>query len=110
MAYYARRRIHSRVAARFKVDYDHQGNYLISYSKNISVDGMFICTKAPPPVGACLRLVFSIDGLHEVMVSARVVWAADGESDCPGIGVKFLDPPEHLKEAVLKMVNRIVIV
>lgn len=107
---FAQRRSQHRVAARFKVDYAHEDNYLISYSKDISIDGMFICTKNPPAVGTYLRLVFSIEGIHEVMVGARVVWAAATGTDNPGMGVKFLDPPEHLKEAVLDMVNRIAIV
>ncbi|MBI5017721.1 MAG: PilZ domain-containing protein [Deltaproteobacteria bacterium] len=99
-----------RAVARFRVDYAHEGNYLISCSRNISADGMFVSTEAPAPVGTVLQLVFTVGLLHEVAVAAQVVWvgAADGPSE-PGMGLRFLDPPETLREALLELVHRIAI-
>ncbi len=107
----AERRASVRVPARFKVDYSHEGNYLISYSKNISAEGMFICTDKPVPVGTHLRLVFSIEDLHEVVVTAKVAWVnlQGGKGDI-GLGLEFVDPPVFLKEAILQIVNRIAVV
>ena len=95
---------------RFQVDYFHEENYLISFTKNISADGMFIHTPQPPAVGTFLQLVFSIGDLHEVTVGARVVWTsrANGESE-PGMGVRFLDPPGFVREALLSLVQRIAV-
>ena len=107
----AERRTSVRVPARFKVDYSHEGNYLISYSKNISAEGMFICTDKPVPVGTHLKLVFSIEDLHEVVVTAKVAWVnfQGGKGDT-GLGLEFVDPPVFLKEAILRIVNRIAVV
>jgi uncharacterized protein (TIGR02266 family) len=100
-----------RVPARFKVDYSHKGNYLISYSKNISAEGIFICTGRSVPIGTHLKLVFSIEDLHEVVVTAKVAWAnlQAGKRDV-GLGLEFIDPPPLLKEAVLRIVNRIAVI
>jgi uncharacterized protein (TIGR02266 family) len=100
-----------RVPARFKVDYSHEGNYLISYSKNISAEGMFICTDRLIPVGTHVKLVFSIKDLYEVEVNAKVAWVnlQGGKGDA-GLGLEFVDPPTLMKEAILRIVNRIAVV
>lgn len=99
-----------RVATQFRVDCSYEKNFLISYTKDISVDGMFLKTEHPAPAGSYVKLVFSIGKLHEVTVSARVVWsAAWDESINPGMGVQFLDPPETLRKAILDEVGRIAV-
>ncbi len=106
----ADRRVRMRIPARFKVDYFHQGNFLISYSNNISVEGMFICTENPPPVGTCLTLVFSIGDVHELSVGAKVAWVnPSGSPGTAGIGVQFMQPPSMLKETILQLVNRVAV-
>ena len=100
-----------RVPARFKVDYSHEDNYLISYSKNISAEGMFICTDKLVRVGTHVKLVFSIKDLHEVVVTAMVAWVnLQGGKGDTGLGLEFVDPPPLLKEAILRIVNRIAVV
>jgi uncharacterized protein (TIGR02266 family) len=100
-----------RVPARFKVDYSHEDNYLISYSKNISAEGMFICTDSLVPVGTRVKLVFSISELYEIEVNAEVAWVnPQGTKGDIGLGLKFFDPPTPLKEAILRIVNRIAVV
>ncbi|MEW6219256.1 MAG: TIGR02266 family protein [Thermodesulfobacteriota bacterium] len=104
------RRERRRVPARFPVDCVHAGNFLISYSANISADGMFVCTDRPLPVGTYLQLVFSIGELHEVAVAAKVAWInANGAISEPGMGVQFIDPPESLREMILSIVNRVAV-
>ncbi|MBI5440956.1 MAG: PilZ domain-containing protein [Deltaproteobacteria bacterium] len=99
-----------RVVARFRVDYSHEGNYLISCSRDISADGMFVSTEAPAPVGTVLQLVFTVGVLHEVAVAAQVVWVGTpGDASEPGMGLRFLDPPPPLREALLELVHRIAI-
>lgn len=99
-----------RATARIRVDYTHEGNYLISCTENISADGIFVCTDAPPPVGTVVQLVFSVGDLNEVAVAARVAWVGrPGRVSEPGMGLRFLDPPPPLREAVLELVHRVAI-
>jgi uncharacterized protein (TIGR02266 family) len=98
-----------RVPARIKVDYDCEDNFLISYSKDISADGMFICAEEPPPPGTIVKLVFSIEDLHEVMVTAMVVWTNSSKGSDKGMGVQFVDPPASLREAILTLVRKVAV-
>ena len=85
--------------------------YMISCSRNISMDGMFINTSEPPPVGTHVNIIFPADEHHDVEVSAIVVWNRE-ESDFqkPGMGVQFLSPlPKAVKQNFLGSVDRIVI-
>ena len=104
----AERRIHKRVPATFKISYIHEGDYLISYSKDLSVDGMFIYTKDPPAVGETTEITFSIGNIEHISVDAKVVWVNCSESETEaGVGVQFVNPPPFLKETILEVVNRI---
>ncbi len=102
------RREQKRVPARFEVNFIHQGDYLISFSENISVDGMFLFTETPPRVGDTTKLTFSVGDLQEESVEAKVMWVnQNGSSDDAGIGVQFINPSQHLKEAMLHVVKRV---
>jgi len=106
----ANRRIGVRVPVKFKVDYIHKGNYIISYNKDISVDGMFICTKNPPAVGSHLKLIFSLGESKGVEVAAIVVWVNNRSAKTSGMGVQFLTPPSpRLKQNIVQVVNRVVV-
>jgi uncharacterized protein (TIGR02266 family) len=105
------RRIGMRVPANFKVDYIHKGNYILSFNKNISVDGMFICTENPPPTGQHIDLIFPGGEGQEMVVAAIVVWVnMSGPGKEKGMGVQFLSPlsPE-LKESIVQIVDRVAI-
>ena len=54
------RRVSKRIPIKFKVDCLHEQNYLISFSKDLSADGMFIQTESPPEVGQKLTLQFPL--------------------------------------------------
>ena len=105
------RRIIQRFPVDFRVDFMHAGDYMISCSKNISMDGMFINTESPAPVGTHVNLIFPAEGSHEVEVTALVVWNREKSSyQRPGMGVQFLAPlPQKLKKNVFKDIDRIVI-
>ncbi len=106
----AERRTNDRVPVKFKVNYIHEGDYLISFSKDISVDGMFLSTDNPPPIGEYPRLQFSIGELQEVSVTAKVVWVSlPGSIMGAGMAVQFLEIPPELKEVILKIVSRLTI-
>jgi len=105
------RRIIQRFPVDFRVDFIHAGDYMISCSKDISMDGMFINTKSPAPVGTHVNLIFPAEGKHEVEIAALVVWTRDKSTyQKPGMGVQFLSPlPPMVKKNFLKDIDRIVI-
>ncbi len=107
----ANRRVGTRVPTNFKVDYIHKRDYIISFNKNISVDGMYICTDTPPPVGTHIELLFSLGDLQEMDVSAIVVWVnTAGPTKDIGMGVQFLTPPsKQLKENIIQVVDRVAV-
>lgn len=105
------RRIIQRFPVDFRVDFIHAGDYLISCSKDISMDGMFVNTKSPAPVGTHVNLIFPAEGNIEVEVAALVVWnRGKSRYQRPGMGVQFLSPlPQSVKKDFLKNIDRIVI-
>ena len=104
------RRDNQRVPSIFEINYVNEGDYLISYSKDLSVDGMFVSTNSPPAVGEETKLTFSIGDIDQVTVDARVVWVNPSDQvDKAGMGVKFIDPSDSLKEAILENVKKIAV-
>lgn len=105
------RRGFERVPADFRVNYIHEGDYVISTSSDVSVDGMFICTEEPPPPGTHLSLIFSIGDLQEVEVGCLVVWQKVGGTPRErGMGVQFIETlPDHIKNSIMQAVHRITV-
>jgi uncharacterized protein (TIGR02266 family) len=105
------RRIIQRFPVDFRVDFIHAGDYMISCSKDISMDGMFINTNSPAPIGTHVNLIFPAEGQHEVEIAALVVWSREKSTyQKPGMGVQFLSPLPHMvKKNFLKDIDRIVI-
>lgn len=106
------RRVSARVPARFKVNYVHDGDYLISYTKDLSVDGMFIYTEKPPAAGEEVKLIFSLGDHPIVTVWARVIWTNNKNSENAkdaGMGVQFIGLPADARAAILYFVNKILV-
>ncbi|MBU0729791.1 MAG: PilZ domain-containing protein [Proteobacteria bacterium] len=102
------RRDRQRVPAKFEVNFIHKGDYLISFSENISVDGIFLYTENPPKLGETTKLQFSVGDLKNEIVLAKVMWVNHAEtSDDKGVGLLFVNPSEDLRETILKIVNRV---
>jgi uncharacterized protein (TIGR02266 family) len=105
-----RNRAAERATARLQVNYTYEGCYLISFSRDISADGIYVCADHPAPVGTHLTLVFSFPNHQQISSLARVVWSdLDARSGQRGMGLQFLDPPPMLREVILDIVNRIAI-
>ncbi len=106
----AERRGNKRIQAEFKVDCIHAEDFLISFSKDISADGMFICTENPPEKGQKVILHFTVDGLEEVQVAARVKWVnTEGKRIDHGMGVKFIKPRVAVQREILNAVNKVAV-
>jgi uncharacterized protein (TIGR02266 family) len=106
----ADRRSSIRVPVKYEINFINEDDYLISYSKDISADGMFIRTSNAPPVGERTTLTFTIGDLEQITIDAKVVWVNDAESSGdPGMGVQFIRPPKNLKETILSIVKRVAV-
>lgn len=105
------RRIIHRFPLDFRVDFIVDGNYIISCSRDISLDGMFICTRNPPPVGSHVNLIFPGEGNLDIEVTALVVWSKGKDRyRNSGMGVQFLSTlPQPVKKNILKNVDRVMI-
>ncbi len=104
------RRDETRVPAKFTVDYVHDGDYVISLSRDISADGMFVYSNNPLEIGKRSSLTFSIGDLHGVEVRAEVVWVnTDGPERDHGMGVRFIKPSAKLREQILRSINKVAI-
>ncbi len=105
------RRDTTRIPARFEVRYIQEGDFLISLSNNISIDGMYFHTEEPLRVGEITQLSFSIGDLIGETVNVQVMWVTKrDETGRPGVGVRFIDPPAHLQEEILRLINRVALI
>ena len=104
------RRGSKRVPVKFKVDCIQENDYLISFSKDISADGMFIRTEKPLDVGQNLVLHFSLEEAKGLEVPAQVVWVNKSDSQIDfGMGVKFIKPKADLKRNILNAVKKVAV-
>jgi uncharacterized protein (TIGR02266 family) len=103
------RRTDERIPVDFKVNGLHDEDYVLSFSKNISLGGMFFCTPDPPEPGCKVKLIFPIEEHYQAEVMAIVVWVNKSSSaGAVGMGVQFLSPLEpQLKETIMKQVKRV---
>ncbi|MCB2183029.1 MAG: PilZ domain-containing protein [Desulfobulbaceae bacterium] len=100
----------TRIPVQFDVSIVHDEDYLISFTRDISADGMFINTPTPVPSGENVSLSFAMGVGKEISVEARVVWVnLDGPEIDRGMGVKFVNVSPSTKKSILLLVNRIAI-
>jgi len=100
------RRINKRSDTKFEISCVHENDYLISFTKNISADGMFVEIEKPPAVGSTIKLIFSIGNFKKIEINAKVMWInKDTSSKDSGMGLKFLNMPARDKNAILKEIN-----
>jgi len=104
------RRKSPRTPLKFEINYLQEGDFLISYSRDISADGMFINTENPLSVKERVTLTFSLEGSDPFNVDARVMWTnREGEKKDKGMGVKFIQPTKRLQSAILSIVNKVAV-
>lgn len=98
-----------RVPVDFQVDYIHSGDYVLSFSKNISLGGMFLCTLEPLEPGSAVKLIFSVEEHYQAEVMAVVVWVnRSPRVEETGMGVQFISPlSPGLKESIMKDIKRV---
>lgn len=79
------------------------------YTKDLSVDGLFLKVAAPPAVGEGLRVVFDLPGESEptIRATARVMRAVAPQRDShllAGVGLRLLDVGERDREGLARFV------
>ena len=108
----ANNRIDERAPVNFEVFYIHKEDYILSFSRNISFGGMYLCTADPPEPGRKVILIFPMEEFYQAEVMAMVIWVnRSTHLEENGMGVQFLSPlPPNLKEAIMSHVKRIEVV
>ncbi len=105
------RRISERVPAKFVVNYIHKGDYLISHSKDLSVNGMFLHTENPPKGGEQTSLEFQLPEGDKFILEAEVIWSNNqNKSQDAGMAVKFINTSGDEKNAILDYIKRIAVI
>jgi uncharacterized protein (TIGR02266 family) len=84
------RRSDRRYDRRVPIDFTHEGSSFSSYTRNISLGGVFIETDQTLPFGAKVSLKFKIPTQVEVIeVEGQVRWLEMEEGQLRGLGVRF---------------------
>jgi len=82
-----------RKPIRLMVEYESTEDFLVDYTANLSVGGMFIVTDRPLPKGTLLRMSFRLPGGEETIeATGQVRWAVQPSSSepmRPGMGISF---------------------
>ena len=102
-------RTEERIPVEFQIYYIHAGDYALSFSKNISLGGMFLCVPDPPEPGSRLKLIFPVEEYYEAEVMAVVIWVdRSPKVGKIGMGVQFLSPlSSNLKESIMRDIKRV---
>lgn len=93
----ADRRTAKRVSLVTQIRSTAGGETLVGYSKDISTGGVFVETEDPPEKGTEVTLRFRLSEDSPIQeVRAAVAYRMSGE----GMGLRFLDPPAELLQAI----------
>ncbi len=88
-------RVTKRLPIRVLVEYESAEDFLIDYTANVSVGGMFIQTDEPLPVGSRFRLRFKVPDHSKIIETfGEVRWSvppAEAGPMRPGMGIQFDD-------------------
>ena len=102
-------RAEPRATVDFEVFYIHKEDYILSFSRNISLGGMYLCTSDPPEPGTKVVLIFPDEEYYQAEVMAVVIWVdRSPKVGRTGMGVQFLSPlSSTLKESIIQHVKRV---
>ena len=105
------RRVAPRVLVDLEVDYASEDNYLFAYITDISETGIFVRTTTPEAPGTNLNLRFRIDDGPQIQVEGTVIWVNpyrpnNADSLHPGMGIRFIELDDELKDRLLELVRR----
>ena len=104
------RRQFERVLVDLEVDYKCEDTFLFAYITDISAMGIFVRTNNPEPPGTRINVRFSPPGMQTLELEGEVIWInpyrpGDRESINPGMGIKFIDLTDELKDQLTELVK-----
>jgi len=99
------RREHERKTLETGVGVYSETNFYTGFSQDISAGGLFVATYDLRPIGAEVKLEFSLPGGYEIKTRGEVRWVKDpiddGASDgSPGMGIRFSELSDGDREAI----------
>lgn len=103
----ANERQHRRAPVPMEVHYRTTGSFLVSYSLNLSMGGLFLETDELLPIGTHLAVRFTVPGADApVETTAHVVWVRppSPEGGPPGLGLQF----DRLEDHIGTLIDRLV--
>lgn len=106
-------RTEPRVSLSFRVKYKTpEGNQFDSRAGGIGGGGLFIESTTPLPVGTKIAMEFSLSEQPPEWIPAKgvVAWVcpkADQYTFSPGMGIRFCDMAQELRERILRIVASI---
>ena len=97
----------SRLPRRLQVSYRTQGNFLVSYSVNLSKGGVFIESSEPLPIGTEVQLKLDVPDAGHIDLVGHVAWVRQASPDGlpDGMGIQLREMDERFGEAVDNMVK-----
>jgi len=99
-----------RTLIKIQINIESEGAYLYDYSWDMGEGGIFISTEKPLSVGETVKLKFILpEVLEEVEATGKVAWVnPPGSVDPPpGMGVKFVDLSEEMRNHIQEVINKI---
>ncbi len=99
-------RVYPRVALRASVDFQTGANFYLGHTKDISLGGVFIETRAEVAVGMPITLRLNVLG-KPLAIPAEIMWVMSDEKGTSGIGARFFElSPEEKKRIQAFMMLR----
>ncbi len=99
----------TRVQKTLSLSYEDKESFVVAYTENVSVGGLFIKTDNPLEPGEQFVLKLQLPGLTDPMkIKCEVAWARKqgGETDDPnGMGVKFVEITNKDNQALKQYLN-----
>lgn len=105
-ASYEDQREHVRVDLEAAVDFESESNFYTGLTQNISTGGLFLATNKLLPIGASLRLKFTIPGRRDAIeTEAEVRWVKQMSSlerveGSQGMGLRFVSLAPEVADAI----------
>jgi uncharacterized protein (TIGR02266 family) len=97
----------TRVPIHLEVEYRTTGNFLVSFSTNLSKGGIFLQTQTPLPIGNRVKLKLHVPAIDDPLeLEATVAWVRDkATADGPtGMGLEF----DTMEEPYGDVIDRVV--
>lgn len=100
-----------RIPIQLLVDYNHNGNYLFDFCKDLGTGGLFINTEEPQEQGSDIELTFTIpDSKETITANGTVMWVqhpVESRKDlAAGMGVQFKSFSEEQRKTLADFVER----